>query len=340
VVNFAYGRRGSTLQTGTKTPAPVDHDTAKRTFDKLVREKTAKGYTPGPDGTPYSGTAAEPRSTSVLPQLLNAITESEAEPLMSDPAWWAQEKFDGKRILIRRSDDRIVASNRRGLVVAVPEPIEAYARRLGCQQWVIDGEAIGDTFYAFDLLEWACNDHRALPYSKRLRTLDNLLSIVAGNGNSSALAAIRGVETATTWRAKKALMARLREQHKEGVVFKRHDASYTPGRPASGGPQLKLKFTATASCIVAGSNGTRRSVKLELLDPAGNRVGVGNVTVPANQPIPTTGGIVEVRYLYAYPNGSLFQPVLVGVRDDLDVSACVTRQLKLKAGGGDDGEDI
>jgi bifunctional non-homologous end joining protein LigD len=115
VVTFAYGRRGSTLQTGTKTPTPVDHDTAKRTFDKLVREKTAKGYTPGPDGTPYAGTAAEPRSTGVLPQLLNAITESEAEPLMSDPAWWAQEKFDGRRVAIRRSDDRIIASNRMGL---------------------------------------------------------------------------------------------------------------------------------------------------------------------------------------------------------------------------------
>ena len=29
VVNFAYGRRGSTLQTGVKTSSPVDYQTAK-----------------------------------------------------------------------------------------------------------------------------------------------------------------------------------------------------------------------------------------------------------------------------------------------------------------------
>ena len=44
IVTFTYGRRGSTLQTGTKTSKPVGFDEAKKIFDKLVREKTAKGY--------------------------------------------------------------------------------------------------------------------------------------------------------------------------------------------------------------------------------------------------------------------------------------------------------
>ena len=43
--NFAYGRRGGTLQTGTKTPTPVGYDEAEKIFDRIVREKTAKGYT-------------------------------------------------------------------------------------------------------------------------------------------------------------------------------------------------------------------------------------------------------------------------------------------------------
>jgi hypothetical protein len=34
VVNFAYGRRGSTLNTGTKTPAPVDYQAANTVFDR------------------------------------------------------------------------------------------------------------------------------------------------------------------------------------------------------------------------------------------------------------------------------------------------------------------
>jgi len=44
VVNFAYGRRGSTLATGTKTTSPVYFDAARLIYDKLVREKMAKGY--------------------------------------------------------------------------------------------------------------------------------------------------------------------------------------------------------------------------------------------------------------------------------------------------------
>jgi bifunctional non-homologous end joining protein LigD len=63
VVNFAYGRRGSTMNTGTKTQTPVDYDSAKSIYDKLVREKQAKGYTEGPDGTPYQNTPKEDRVT-------------------------------------------------------------------------------------------------------------------------------------------------------------------------------------------------------------------------------------------------------------------------------------
>ena len=51
-VTFAYGRRGSTLNTGAKTELPVDYPEAKALFDKLVREKLAKGYTFGPAGNP------------------------------------------------------------------------------------------------------------------------------------------------------------------------------------------------------------------------------------------------------------------------------------------------
>jgi len=65
VVNFAFGRRGSTLNTGTKTQTPVDFDTAKHLYDKLVREKKAKGYTEGPDGAGHTaatgaGTGGDP----------------------------------------------------------------------------------------------------------------------------------------------------------------------------------------------------------------------------------------------------------------------------------------
>src|SRR3954471_21609162 len=53
-VTFAFGRRGNTLQTGTKTPEPVGYDEAKVIFGRLVREKTAKGYRTGADGPAYA----------------------------------------------------------------------------------------------------------------------------------------------------------------------------------------------------------------------------------------------------------------------------------------------
>lgn len=40
VVEFQYGRRGSTLTSGSKTPEPVSLDKATGIFEKLVKEKT------------------------------------------------------------------------------------------------------------------------------------------------------------------------------------------------------------------------------------------------------------------------------------------------------------
>lgn len=44
VVNFRYGRRGATLKEGVKTEQPVTLAQAEKVFDKLVSEKTKKGY--------------------------------------------------------------------------------------------------------------------------------------------------------------------------------------------------------------------------------------------------------------------------------------------------------
>ena len=50
---------------------------------------------------------------------------------------------------------------------------------------------------------------------------------------------------------------------------------------------------------------------------------------------PRQGQIVELRYLYAYPGGSLFQPVFLGLRDDITAEGCTLNQLKLKSAESD-----
>lgn len=327
VVNFAYGRRGSTLSTGTKTNVPVDLERARTIFDKLVREKTAKGYTPGESGTPYQHTEHAGRSTGLVPMLLNPIDAEELEALLTSKEWCMQEKFDGRRVLIRRAGNAITGVNRRGLVIGLPEQLVTEVARLP-EDIILDGECVGDHFHAFDLLELKGHDFRTTPLIERLSLLVNLLGPLRAPS-------IQPVNTAYGEEYKRRLLSELRSNGREGVVFKRIDAPYTPGRPNSGGAALKHKFTATLSAVVERLN-TQRSVALKLRGKQGWQ-SAGNVTIPANQPLPQAGDVVEVRYLYAFPeSGVLFQPVCLGVRDDITAVECGTGQLKFKPSDTDE----
>jgi len=122
----------------------------------------------------------------------------------------------------------------------------------------------------------------------------------------------------------------MKDENREGVVFKQLSASYTAGRPASGGAQFKQKFHASASFVVTKVN-SKRSVSLALFDGT-VVVPTGNVTIPPNHAVPKAGAVVEVRYLYAFrESGSIYQPVFLGVRDDMEPDACRVDQLKFKA---------
>ena len=321
VVTFAYGRRGTTLQTGTKTQAPVNYADARRIYDKLVSEKMAKGYTPGESGTPYQQTDKARQATGILPQLLNPIDLEGAAQLVTDAAWCMQEKFDGRRTLIRKEGDEVTGINRDGLVVALPDPVVRAALEIP-GTFLLDGEAVGNTLIAFGLLEWDDIGYREKSYRDRLFAL---MQIVPGHGPH-----LRGAETAFESVHKAEMLARLRADNREGVVFKKLSAPYAPGRPASGGPALKCKFVETASFIVSRIN-AQRSVSLGLLRGS-EVVHAGNVTIPPNHAVPRPGVLVEVRYLYAFPeSGCIFQPVYLGERDDIAESECSVSQLKFKA---------
>lgn len=321
VVTFAYGRRGTTLTCGTKTPVPVAYDEARRLYDRLIAEKTAKGYTPGADGTPYHDTGEASRTTGIRCQLLNPVEETQVEALLADPAYWLQEKHDGRRLLIRKAGEGITGINRLGLAVALPEPLRADVARCPVDV-ILDGEAVGDTLHVFDALRIG-DDIAGLRYGERYLRLLNLLA-------SFQHPRLQLVETTFIAAHKTEAFRRLKASGAEGVVFKHLEAPYVAGRPASGGPQLKHKFVATASFIVGNVN-TRRSVSLLLF--IGDRItAAGNVTIPPNHEVPHTGQVVECRYLYAFrESGCIYQPVYLGPRDDIRAEECVTAQLKYKA---------
>ena len=167
-VNFAYGRRGTTLQTGTKTNTSVDLATATKILSKLVTEKKAKGYTEGEAGTPYQHSEKENRVTNILPQLLNPIDEPEVERLIREDAWCAQEKFDGKRILLKKEGAAIHGINRKGLLVGLSSPVVGAAHEFA-SGFILDGESIGETLHVFDLLAQNGKDLRSAPYGTHRR---------------------------------------------------------------------------------------------------------------------------------------------------------------------------
>jgi bifunctional non-homologous end joining protein LigD len=324
-VPFEYGRRGSSMQTGEKVSG-VSYEKAKDAYDKIVKEKTAKGYKPGPDSEEYvpaKGTASSVERADVpLPMLLQPIDPSDEYLYLSGPQWVAQEKYDGKRIVLDCKPGEIFAMNRKGKGCGIPKSVEADAMRLatGLGHITLDGELLGDKFVAFDMLRFGGDDIKAKRFLDRWNRLQEN---VADECKSIVVAPIiQGPKE------KKDFIAKLRADKAEGIVFKDAGAAYSP---AIRGPSaVKFKFYATASCIVTKVN-DKRSVALGLMDEAGGDiVGVGNCTVPADQNIPKADDIVEVRYLYAYKGGSLYQPVLLGVRDDLSIDDCAVKQLKYK----------
>jgi bifunctional non-homologous end joining protein LigD len=332
VVNYANGRRGSTMATGTKTNSPVAWPEARKICNKLLSEKVGKGYNPiagsalGEQAAEGVAVVSRPADTGVRPQLLNPVGAADLERLLQDDTYIAQPKHDGERRFARVTSGVPEGINRKGQTIGLPAAIGNAVVALAADI-LVDGEQVGDVLYIFDLLKLDGDDFTGQPLAQRLAALSRLLS--ESRAPLGGPPPLQRVETAFGEQEKRALLDRIAAAGGEGVVFKRLDALYVPGRPASGGPQLKHKLHDTLSAIVTSVN-AQRSVAIALIEPDGRRINVGNVTVPANQPIPAAGDIVEIRYLYAFEGGSLYQPVLQGIRHDIDAAECQASQRKFR----------
>lgn len=329
VVNVEYGRYGGSLKVETKTSQPLALPEAEKIFNKLVREKKAKGYTESQDGKAYTGTELAGRDTGYRVQLLNpVVTDSELSGLINDPAWVMQEKYDAERRLLILDGCEVTGSNRKGLAVPlaleVVELVQSEIPVFGLT--ILDVEDFGTTVAPFDILFDGGVDIRHLPYAKRLEHLERLVR------NIPQMPTLKNYYSAAD---KKAELEALRARGAEGVVFKRLDAEYVPGRPASLGDQRKYKFYESATCRVIEQNIGKRSVSFELMDQeTGLWHMAGNCTIPPNFGVPAKGAIISVVYLYAYKGGSLYQPSYGGIRRDQDDSDCTIGQLKFKAEPG------
>lgn len=323
VVNFAYGRRGSALKAGSKTNSPTTLDEAKSIFNSLIKEKTSKGYKYADDSSPMVVPETTQSASEVQCVLLNPIEEDEVNSFLESEEWAAQEKLDGVRFLLKKESDFCPKGfNRSGKSVGYPVGIYQAADKYK-QNFLIDGELIGQKFYVFDILEYNGKCIRENKLSDRIKALEDIIKSL----NSED---ILFTKLYTSNKEKTELYKSLIAGNKEGIVFKRISAKYYSGRPASGGDYLKFKFYSTCSCVVTGIN-KKRSASIGLYKGK-KLLKAGNVTISSNFEIPEVGDIVEVRYLYARKqSGSLYQPTYLGKRTDIDLENCQQSQLKFKS---------
>jgi bifunctional non-homologous end joining protein LigD len=185
-------------------------------------------------------------------------------------------------------------------------------KHMNWERFILDGELVDGMLHAFDVLKVDGHNICDRPYSYRFGLLDGWAdSTMQGDG-------ITVVKTAFTTAEKRAMLAAARANRAEGLVFKQWDAPYTAGRSVT---QVKFKFVASASVIVAAHN-TKRSVQMKLHDGTP----LGNVTIPVNRGIPAVDAVIEVEYLYSV--GSLVQAVYKRLREDTLPEECVASQTK------------
>lgn len=325
-VRFQNGRRGKSLRDGVKGTG-MSQDEARKVYDKLIASKVRGGYTELESGVAFSSAMNADTPTGWVPQLLNEISPDEAAALGDD--WLFQEKHDGERRGLISDNGRILFANRKGLETGIQQPIADAFTRLAevvGGRLILDAEDMGDHVVIFDVpAHFMIQDGT---FRERAAILAHLEKTIGDLGLGEHLRVDLPVPASVFFSGHEAA---LRDGNAEGYVARRADSPYSAGRPASGGNALKVKYWADITCRVAAGRVGKSSVAIELLDEAGEWAPVGNVTING-APMPEVGSLIDVKYLYAYKGGSLFQPSYLRPRADVDPAECRIDRLKMKRG--------
>lgn len=333
-VEIQYGRRGSALMSQTKC-AGVEYLKAKKLFDKIVREKLAKGYafldvSPKPQVLPVgwptphiragSGYTEQPTVVTydiLPPELLDEVVNGDVEAYLDSPDYFMQDKSDGvSRGVIKAPSGEIFGINKLAKPVPLPAELVGELMKIELKTFQIDAELVGTRLICRDMLN-ADGDMGGSDYATRLTVLEGW---IAGLNSD--------VRVVPTWfYGKRTVFNERRDQRHEGVVFKLRTAKYRPGRS---GQHKKYKFIKTLSAMAGEprANG-KDSVELFLWDDQQQWIRCGTVSL-IGKPAVKKGDIVEVAYLYAYPSKLMVQARLLSVRDDVEASECTVSQLIYK----------
>jgi hypothetical protein len=358
-VDFSYGAIGSPLRLGTKTKQPVPYAEAKVTFDRLIAEKTGvpcsccgavysvivEATSPIPleidskavaqcakGGVALHHTPSKPASVgggfdsgirnhhTFVPELYEPLPLASVPRFIANPKYGLQRKLDGHRVAVSWVPGDVAAFNRLGQRIPTPDHVARAMRdvglRCGADSLMFDGEYLHSRYVAFDLLVWN-TDSKGLPYLDRW----GMLSRVCMDSD------IRVADLYTMPEEKAEAFEEEHRRRGEGVVFKRLDGMYMPGRQ---GKNFKVKFWASATVRIAKKQkaSAHHSFGTEVLRD-GKWVYTGSVTCKG--PMPEVGTYREVKYLNVDGvGGHLYQPEDLLARTDVTDADCQWSQLKLK----------
>lgn len=258
-------------------------------------------------------------------QLLTAVDDGEkAAAILLDPLYAAQQKFDGKRILLHVDHHNVTAHNRDGLSCSISREITSEARSLSpLAPLTFDGEWIREvnSFQAFDLLQLGGTDTTQRSFKARQTHLQQVFQSIPAVHN------LQRARTEYEQQGKVSLLQQIHEANLEGIVLKPIDAPYQTGRQKT---HYKYKFTAVSSFVITKRN-EKQSVAIAVFDQNGKLIPCGDVKIRSSRFKLTEGMIIDVRYMHAFPDTNhVYQPRLEKIRDDLAPESCVISQLRYK----------
>lgn len=260
------------------------------------------------------------------PMLARPLALSQVDNYLSDDAWVAQQKLDGDRILILVQDGRVQALNREGeprrnrVPQKVLDQFKSFASLPGT--WCFDGELMTtEELWLFDLPVAADKVATSHPFEFRHAVLERFMA--AGAWPTSPC--VRLLPVANTTAAKAALFSEVQERGGEGLVLRHREGPYRPGKRSD--MMLKAKLTFTVDAVVHEVRPDGRNNCTYRLFDNGAWVPAGSCSLEA-RPEVRPGDVIEVRALYASPEGLLYQPVMLRVRHDKAPTECTVDQLR------------
>jgi bifunctional non-homologous end joining protein LigD len=234
--------------------------------------KTPVAAKPAPK--PKRGAAPKPRSTkssggargNALPASIKPMLATLVDKVPGDEGWVYELKYDGVRLLCRCDGDEVRCISRNGIdwTHKVGPVVDALARLQLDSAW-IDGELIVTDpngrsdfsllqhtmeqgrleelqFCIFDILFHQGEDLRGLPLSQRKTRLDAVFAKLPARGPLRLADQIQSDSAE--------LLARVCNQHLEGLVAKKIDAPYVGDRSAN---WLKVKCHREQEFVVGGA---------------------------------------------------------------------------------------